>query len=415
MASVSFAPFRHRSFALFWTGAFLSNIGTWMETVALGYYVADVTHQASWNGVIAAASFVPIAFLAPLGGVLADRRSRKALLISTTLIQASLAALIAVLIALDAAPPGVVALVVLAGGCAGAIGFPAYQAIIPELVPPEDLVAAVGLGSAQFNLGRIIGPALAGLAIAIGGVPTALAVNAASFFAVVVVLLVITIPAPQGHSASTTIHRAIVDAIGYVRREPGLRVSMLTLCVVTFLAAPFIALIPAMAVNVLDGDDVTTSVLVTAQGIGAVVAAVSLGGLAARFGVRRVLVGAVTGLPIALVAYAWSPSLVPMAIALTVVGAFYVTELTTVSTIAQLRSPDQLRGRVLSLNMMVLGTLYPIGALLQGRIADSVGLRATTAGSALLLLAIVVVVRVTRPRLAAPLDEPAADLVTTPA
>ena len=113
MASVSFAPFRHRPFALFWTGAFLSNIGTWMESVALGYYVADVTRQATWNAVIAAAAFVPIAFLAPLGGVLADRRSRKALLITTTLIQASLAALIAVLIAIDAAPPGVVALVVL--------------------------------------------------------------------------------------------------------------------------------------------------------------------------------------------------------------------------------------------------------------------------------------------------------------
>ena len=130
---------------------------------------------------------------------------------------------------------------------------------------------------------------------------------------------------------------------------------------------------------------------------------------------RRVLVGAVTGLPIALVAYAWSPSLVPMAIALAVVGAFYVTELTTVSTIAQLRSPDRLRGRVLSLNMMVLGTLYPLGALLQGRIADSIGLRATTAGSALLLLAVVVIVRLTMPRVAAPLDEPAGDLVTTPA
>jgi MFS family permease len=400
---------------MFWTGAFLSNIGTWMETVALGYYVADVTRQAAWNGVIAAASFVPIAFLAPLGGVLADRRSRKALLIVTTLVQAALAALIAVLIAVEAAPPGVVALVVLAGGCAGALGFPAYQAIIPELVPADDLVAAVGLGSAQYNLGRIIGPALAGVAITLGGVPTALVINALSFFAVVVVLVLITVPPPQGHSASTSIHRAIVDAIAYVRREPGLRVSMLTLCVVTFLAAPFIALIPAMAVTVLDGDDVTTAILVTAQGVGAVVASVSLGALAARFGVGRVLVGAVTGLPLALLVYAWAPTLAPMALALTVVGAFYVTELTSVSTIAQLRSPDRLRGRVLSLNMMILGLLYPIGALLQGRVADVVGLRATTAGAALLLLAIVVVVRLVHPRIAAPIDEPAHDLEAAPA
>jgi predicted MFS family arabinose efflux permease len=314
-----------------------------------------------------------------------------------------MAVLIAVLVAADAAPPGVVALVVFAAGSANALGFPAYQAIIPELVPPEDLVAAVGLGSAQWNLGRIVGPALAGLTIALGGVATALAVNAVSFLAVIVVLLMIAIPRPKHHSVGSSVTRAILDALAFVRREPVLRVSMLSLCVVTFLAAPFIALLPAMAVKVLDGDDVTTSVLVTAQGVGAVAAAFSLGWLAARFGIGRVLVGAVTGLPVVLIGYALAPSLVAMALVLVAVGAFYVTQLSSVSTIAQLRSPDSLRGRVLSLNMMVLGLLYPVGALVQGRVADVVGLRATTAASALLLLVAVVAVRLLWPRLVAPL------------
>ncbi len=407
MPSVSFAPLKNRNFALLWSGAFVSNIGTWMETVALGYYVADVTGQAAWNGIIAAAGFAPTAILGPIGGALADRWSRKKLLLCTTLVQAILAALIAVLVAIDAAPPGVVALIALGGGCAGAIGFPAYQSIIPELVAPEDLVAAIGLGSAQFNLGRIIGPALAGIAIALGGVSTALAINAASFLAVVVVLLVIAIPPPHPDGVRISIARAILDAVSFVRREPGLRITMLTLCLVTFLAAPFIALIPAMAVNVLGGTEATNSVLITAQGIGAVVAALSLGGLAARFGVRRVLVAAVSGLPVALIAYALSPSLAPMALALVVVGALYVTELTSVTTVAQQRSPDALRGRVLSLNFMILGVLYPLGALLQGRLADVIGLRATTAGSAALLGLVLVAVRVLRPGITAPLDRPA--------
>jgi MFS family permease len=402
----SFAPLRHRPFALFWAGAFVSNIGTWMETVALGYYVADVTRQAAWTAVIAAAAFLPTAVLGPIGGALADRFPRKGILLVTTVVQAVLAGAVAVLVATGGATPALIALIVLATGCATAIGFPAYQAILPDLVPPEDLVAAIGLGSAQWNLGRIIGPLAAGGVIALAGVPTALAVNAVSFLAVVGVLLVLTLPRPRPDARDVSVFRSVVEGARFVWREPGLRVTIIVMCAVTFLAAPFIALLPAMAVKVLDGGEVTTAVLVAAQGVGAVVTALSLGSLVSRYGIRRVLTGFVTLLPLGLALYGLSPSVVTMVAALVVLGGLYLGCLSSFTTVAQQRSPGWLRGRVLAINTVVLGSLYPLGSVVQGRMADAVGLRAVTVGSAAVLAALVVTIRLVRPGFTQPIGVP---------
>ena len=131
-----FAPFRHRVFAAFWTGAFLSNIGTWMETVGVGIYVTAKTDNSGWTGLVAAAGFLPGALLGPIGGALADRLPRKALLLTTTSIQTTLATLLAYLAATGHPSPAVVTLIVFAEGCAQAIGFPTYQSVLPDLVPP---------------------------------------------------------------------------------------------------------------------------------------------------------------------------------------------------------------------------------------------------------------------------------------
>src|SRR5262249_43162309 len=160
-------------FARLWTGAFVSNIGTWMEAVALGYYVTKVTHQAAWTGTIAAAAFLPIAFFGPLGGALADRIARKGLLIATNLVQTGLAAFLTVLFVVGNPSAPILTLIALGNGICAALSFPSFQAILPDLVPSDDLPGAVALSSAQYNLGRVVGPALAGVAIAIGGVATA--------------------------------------------------------------------------------------------------------------------------------------------------------------------------------------------------------------------------------------------------
>jgi MFS family permease len=404
----SFAPFRHRDFALFWSGAFVSNIGTWMETVAFGVYVTSRTGQAVWPGLVAAAAFAPTAFLGPVGGAVADRMPRKVVLLVTTSVQTFFAGLITTLMVIGSPAPIVVVLVAFGSGCAAAMGFPAYQAMIPDLVPVDELASAIALGSAQWNLGRVIGPLLAGVAISLGGIPWALGANTVSFFAVIVVLLLITLPRPAADARSVKILAAIRSGFELVHADAGLRIVIQTMSLNTLLAAPFIALVPAMAIKVLHAGKGGTSVLVTAQGIGAVAAALAIGPLGRRFGIRWIMVRSVGLVPIALLVYAVAPTLPLSAFAILVVGSLYLASLSCFTTIAQQRAPAEYRGRVLSVNNVVLGTLYPLGAALQGFLADHYGLRAVTAGSAIVMLAVLVAVRALRPGYTSALDAPLA-------
>jgi MFS family permease len=398
------APLRHSAYARLWSGAFVSNIGTWMETLALGVYVTDTTHQAAWTGTIAAAGFVPIAFFGPIGGALADRMPRKVLLMTTTFVQTGLATLLTLLFAIGHPSAPLLALIAFGNGICAGLGFPAFQAILPDLVPLEDLPGAIALSSAQFNLGRIVGPALAGLVIAVGGYAWAEGVNAASFFAVIAVLLTLTLPKPHADARAQKLFHSIAEGFRYVRNERGLRINAAAMCLNTFLAAPFIALVPAMAENVLHHGTVGTPILITAQGIGAVGMALMLGALVQKYGPRRLLVALMAGLPLALAAYAYAPDLALSSVALLVVGALYLGALSTFSTIAQLRAPAAIRGRVVSVNTMILGALYPLGAVVQGKIADGIGLRATTFGAAAIMAAVLVGARVFRPGITSALE-----------
>jgi MFS family permease len=398
------APLRHPAYARLWSGAFVSNIGTWMETVALGVYVQDVTKQAAWTGTIAAAAFVPIAFFGPVGGALADRLPRKLLLMATTLVQTALATLLAVLFAVGHPSPAILTLIVFGNGICAGLGFPAFQAILPDLVPIDDLPGAIALSSAQYNLGRVVGPALAGVVIAVGGYTAAEAVNAASFFAVIAVLLTLTLPRPNAAAREQRLFHSIAEGFRFVRREPGLRINASAMCLNTFLAAPFIALVPAMAQGVLGRGKAGTSILITAQGIGAVTMALLLGTLVERLGPRRLLIGLMATLPLALGAYAYAPTLAVSALTLFAVGALYLGALSTFSTVAQLRAPAEIRGRVLAVNTMILGSLYPIGAVVQGKIADGIGLRLTTFAAAAIMAAVMAVTRLVRPGATRALD-----------
>jgi MFS family permease len=405
------APFRHRAYLRLWTGAFVSNIGTWMEAVALGAYVSNKTEQSVWVGAVAAAAFVPIAIFGPIGGALADRFPRKALLLTTTLVQAALALWLTFLFATGEPSAPLVTAIAFGNGICAALGFPAFQALLPDLVPTEDIPGAVALSSTQYNLGRVVGPALAGLVIALWGYAAAEGVNAFSFLAVVAVLLTLTLPRPGEGARDMKMLASIAAGFRFVRREPGLRVNISAMCFNTFLAAPFIALVPSMAAEVSSNTDVGTAVLVTGQGIGAVAMGLMLGNFTAKYGPRRVLVRVMAALPFALAAYAVAPGLPLSALTIIVVGFFYLGALSSFTTIAQLRAPASIRGRVLSVHTVILGSLYPIGALIQGKVADSIGLRATTLGAAVAMGALLLLIRAVRPGYTAPLDEPVADSV----
>lgn len=401
----SLSPLRHRPFALLWSGAFVSNIGTWMETVGVGILVTETTGQAAWTGLVFAAGFVPTAVLGPLGGALADRLPRKRLLVATSSVQMVMAALLTALAAIHRAHPGSVALIVLASGCAMALGFPAYQAMLPDLVPPAEILGAVALSSAQWNLGRIIGPALAGVVIGIGGYAWAFGFNALSFLAVILVVASLHLPRPAPHGGESVLV-SIRAGLGTARREPGIRVVLGYTVANAFLVAPFIALVAPMALEVLDAGRSGVSVLITAQGIGAVAMAFSLAPLADRFGPRRVMVTSLAAAPVALAGYAAAPGLAPAAALLCVVGFFYLGAFSSFSSIIQLRAPAAVRGRVMSIMMVALGLLYPVGSILQGRLADHFGLRVVTAGSAAAMLAVMAAAAARRRGLARAVEGP---------
>ncbi len=408
--SRSFAPFRHRRFALLWAGAFVSNIGTWMETVGVGILVTTATGKAGWTGLVAAAGFVPTALLAPLGGALADRVPRRTLLLITTAFQITFAALLTFVTSVGDPSPALVTLIVFGAGCANAIGFPAFQAMLPDLVPREDLPGAVALSSAQWNLGRVIGPALAGLVIGLGGYELAFFLNTMSFFAVFAVVASFRLPPPAGASG-LSILGSMREGARFVRGDAALRFVVACMALNSLLAAPFIALIPAVALDVFHEEKLGTAALVTAQGLGAVCMGLALATLFARFGTRRVLQGVLYTLPVALVLYALAPTLPLAVVAIFFVGGLYLGSLSSFTTVAQLRAPAELRGRVVSVLMMLIGALYPIGSIAQGAIADEIGLRATTTGAAVLLGALLLTWRVFRPRAA----DAIGDTITTAA
>lgn len=408
MLPAALEPLRSRNFAILWSAAFISNAGSWMQTVALGVYVTASTHEPLWTGLVAAVAFLPNGLLAPLGGVLADRMDRRKWLLITTLAEALFASILAILAATGHDSPEVAVFLAFLGGACTAMGLPSYQAMLPDLVPKSDLLAAVSLSSAQFNLGRILGPALAGLALVAGSYGLAFGINAVSFAAVAFALVIVRLPRRPARAGGGVVAQ-LQQGISVARSEPGCRSAITLIGVVAITASPFIALVPAMAIEALHlgghRGAAGTSVLVVAQGLGAVAGAFALPALGRRAGRGLQLIGALFALPVLLIGYALAPSLWISAVALFFVGASYIGVLSGLNTVVQLRAPEQARGRVLSLFLLVLGTVYPIGAVIQGALGGLLGVREITVIGAISLLLVLALVLAIRPAVLAALRD----------
>jgi predicted MFS family arabinose efflux permease len=237
------------------------------------------------------------------------------------------------------------------------------------------------------------------------GFALAFAINTVSFLAVIFVVAGLRLPGRQVAARTTSIVRSIRAGFSFAWREPGLRTIVIYMSVSSLLAAPFIALIPPMALKVLDAGDRGVSALVAAQGVGAVVTALLLGSLAQRYSSRKVLTATVWLLPVALVAYALSPGIVTAIAFIFFVGALYLGVLSSFTSIAQLRAPTELRGRVMSVLNVLLGSLYPIGSVVQGWLSDNVGQRATQVGAAVAMLLVVAILRLVYPHYLRFLDD----------
>ncbi len=412
-----FEPLRHRNFALVWSAALISNVGTWMQSVALGVYVTAATHNPLWTGLIGAATFLPGGLLAPVGGALADRFDRRRWLLWTTVGETFFAAVLAICALTGHLHPALAVLLAFGGGCISAVGFPAYQALLPDLVDGEGLFAAVTLSSAQYNMGRILGPVATAVALTLGSYGTAFVVNAVSFLAVVGALMAVRLPRRPSKEVTNQLLAEIRRGVGVAWAEPGCRAAITLIGLTALIAAPFIGLIPAVAIDSLGlvgrpRQAAGTSTLVVAQGIGAVLGLMIVPSLAARVGRVRVLRGAMLALGPLLVLYGLMPNLWSASLSLVLLGGCYLSVLTGLNAVVQLRVPGVARARVLSLFTFSLATSYTLGLVGQGALARRLGhagVRVVTIGSGLIFVALAAALMLRRSAWFESLGDPAAE------
>lgn len=394
----SLRAFRHRAFGVLWVGAFVSNIGTWMETIAIGVFVTETTGKSGWTGTVAALMYLPAIVLGPLGGALADRLDRRKYVAVGTVAQVILAAALTILAFTGHLTVFAIGVIAMIAGCVSALMSPAFTALLTDIVEREDLHSALSLNSAQYNLGRIIGPVLAAAVISRFNAGAAFLVNALSFVAVLTAIGALGVVRNQQSTDEGPLWDGIKRGLVAAKEDPGISLAVVGTTVVALFISPFIGLVPVMAINVLGGGASETSLLVTCQGLGAVTAALIAGTLADWIGRRKMIEYASFASGIFCAAYWLSPKFVFAGGALFFLGGAYLLCLTGLNTVIQTRAPRELQARVSSMFSVVLGGGYALGVLAQGWIGDQLGNRAVGVAFALLYIGIAVWARSALPK-----------------
>ncbi len=370
----SFRALRHRNFRLFLAGQFVSHVGTWGQSVALGWLLYRLTGSKLVLGLSSFLMQIPALFLSPLAGVWADRWNRHRLVIATqglAMIQAfSLAALV---LSGHAAVVPVLALSLLLG-LANAADVPARQSFIVEMTGPEDLPNAIALNSSVFNLARLAGPALAGPLIAMVGEGQVFLLNGVSYFAVLAALLAMRIPpSPRRQPDSAELWAHMKEGLGYVAGFGPIRALLLLLAMVSLVGTPTTVLLPAFARDILRGDANTLSWLVSAIGVGALVGALYMASRRSVRGLSGLILVAVTLFGSSLVGLALAPRAIVAVPILAFTGFGMMTLMASTNTMIQTLVDPAMRGRVMSFFAVAFMGTAPIGSIVLGAVADRIG------------------------------------------
>lgn len=410
----------YRDFRLFWSGSLCSSIGSNMQLASLAWVVAVATRSAVQVTAIAFVTVFPMLVLGPLGGALADRLPRRRLLLVTQTLLMLQAFVLWGAWELGYGSYWVLFTISLVGGIVIALNIPAWQSIVPELVPRTHLQNAITLNSTQFNVARAVGPMVGGLLIGSVGAGICFLLNALSFLAVIVVLLAMSTAdrvTRVDQSERPTVRGGFAESLRYVRDEPGIRVALVVTAVFALLSAPIVQLIPVLSVEVLDIDAEAYGLLLGSFGIGAVAIALVIGTIDQRVAPSRLLAGGLALTTLSIVGLGIAPSVLVGVAFMIAFGAAYVTVVAIDHTAIQSLSGDHIRGRVTSLWLMTYGTCFPLGNLLMGVAADAFGVRAVliTCGALVALaLALLLVRRALRPIDAPELTDALARPATAP-
>ncbi len=363
------AAFTYRDFRVLWIGACTSSIGTWMQSVAENWLVLSLTGSAFFLGLDAFLAQLPIMLFTLIGGVVADRRDRRHMLLGSQYVQMATAFTLAALVYFNVVHIWQILTLSFITGFAQAFGGPAYQSLIPSLVDKKDLPNAIALNSIQFNLARVIGPLLAGVALATLGMVSCFSLNGLSFLAVIVALLSLRVR----HTPVVTTERVMTQLRGglsYVKHQEALTVLTVLAFATTFLGTPLLTLLPVFTQSVFHQGVGQYSRMMAVSGAGAVAGALVVAWLgrfrrmgAAALGVQVLFGGLI-------VAFALSRSL-PLSDALLFVsGAALMTVFSTVTSLVQLIAPNEMRGRVMSIFMVAFRGGMPLGSLTAGYLAN---------------------------------------------
>lgn len=384
-----FAALRHRNFRLYLMGQILSQSGTWMQTVAMGWLVLKVTGSGGMLGLVSAAQFAPTLLFGAFAGTLADRHSRWHMLQITQVLAALIAIGLGVMVVTDTIQVWSLFVLAAAFGTVNAFDMPIRSSFVYELVGPDDITSAVGIGSTSNNIARIFGPAAAGVLIAAFGLSVPFMVNGLSFLAITVALLMMKRSEFVPKEPVKREKGQVREGVRVVWADPRLRTPMLMTVVIGMLAYENQISLPLLAKFTFDREATGYGILSSVMGVGSVIG----GLLIARFGraTHRRLGLAALFLGVSMLVAAVMPTFWTMSVALLFVGAGSVAFITMNSATLQLTSPVTVRGRVMALYITAIIGTTPVGGPIIGWIGQQIDPRATyiTGGLACLITATV--------------------------
>jgi len=363
--------FRHRNYRLFFSGQLVSLMGTWITQVAQGWLVYDLSHSPFLLGLTSFAGQVPVFFITSFGGMVADRVDRRRLLLVTQSLAMLQAAALAVLTLTHVVQVWEVVALALFKGFVNAFDVPTRQAFTIDMVGREDLRNAISLNSIMFNLARVVGPTVAGLIIAVAGEGICFTIDAVSYGAVLIGLLLMVVPSRPRREPAHPLEE-IRDGFRYAWHSPEIRIALLMVAACAVFGGSYVSLMPAVARDVLHQNATGLGYLMGSIGVGALFGAYGLARIHDRHLLRTPILSA-TSFGLFLILFANSRSL-PLSMAfLMPVGASLVLLGASTNTIVQTVSGDHMRGRVVSLYTMSFLGMMPWGALLMGWLADRIG------------------------------------------
>lgn len=376
-----------RDYRVFWSAALVSSVGSHMQLAALGWVVAVLTESATKVALVAFGAIIPLVVLSPVAGSLTDRYPRRHLLLATMALQTVQATALFVTWAAGIRSFWLIFALAVVGGVATGLNGPVYQAFVPELVPRRDLPNAVMLNSAQFNVAKALGPIAAGfLLVNTAGAAWCFLLNAVSFGVVMVAVAMIhegRHPPPAVHSDGYW--QDFVQGTRHVVREPGLRTAIGINAFVAAVGQPLVPLIPVVALELYDADSVQYGVLAGALGAGAICGAVLTARLDGRWMPSRILAFGLFLYAAFTCFVALSGSLDVGLVAITGAGAGFLVVIATNNSSIQGLAREPWRGRVIGIWLTAYGIAYPVGVLVQGLIADAVGVKAVLLADAVIL------------------------------